>query len=264
MLAPGGEAIFWVYLAAVVVTVIFAATMIGLMVVTQRRQLEQSRRFSKGLVEAQESERARIARELHDDIIQRVALIGGEVSGLARVLHDPTGAAGQRIEGIREELHDLAEEIRAMARRAHPSVLEHLGLVKAIQGLATEMGVSDNLHVEVVTEPNNGIDSLSPSAALSLYRVAQEGLRNVARHAGTQEATLELTEYENGVKLVVGDAGRGLDLQAAPSQGLGLLGLGERLRAVQGRLTVESSPGKGTRLIVWVPFGRPSGRRETV
>jgi signal transduction histidine kinase len=250
-----GETIFWVYLAAVVLMVIFVGTVVGVIVVTQRRQVEQSRRFSQGLVEAQESERARIARELHDDIIQRVALLGGEVSGLERAIPAPSEQVVQRLEGLREELQDLADEIRAMARRAHPSVLEHLGLVKALELLASEVGDSDQLRVTVdAASVGSELPQLNPTAALSLYRVAQEGLRNVARHAGVGEAAIGLARLDGGIELTVSDRGRGLDPTVAPERGLGLLSLTERLRAVQGRLRIDGTPGKGTRLVAWVPL----------
>ncbi len=254
MTEAGLPGLVWVWGLTALVTVIFTATVIGVIAATQRKQVEQGRRFSRGLVDAQEAERARIARELHDDIIQRVALLGGLVSGLERVIPAPSDQVTQRISGLRDELDDLAEEVRAIARRAHPSVLEHLGLAKAVQGLASEFGVSDHLSVAVECPADSELQGLNPNAALSLYRVAQEGLRNVARHAGTDSARVEVHREDTGVELVVSDRGRGLDLAAAPGQGLGLLGLGERLRAVQGRLTVESSPGRGTRLVAWVPM----------
>ncbi|MEO8451279.1 MAG: sensor histidine kinase [Gemmatimonadota bacterium] len=220
---------------------------------TQRRQVEQSRRFSQGLVEAQEAERSRIARELHDDIIQRIALLGGELSGLARTIPEPTEAVTQRIEGLRDELHDLADEVRQMARRAHPAVLDHLGLVKAVRNLAGEMATSDGLDVGVDVTNEPALARLSPAAALSLFRVTQEGLRNVVRHSGTLEAKVRLGARESGVFVAIEDKGQGMDPNSADEQGLGLLGLNERLRAVQGRLTIESAPGEGTRLVAWVP-----------
>jgi signal transduction histidine kinase len=253
---PPGETIFWVYLAAVVVTLIFGVTVVGLIVATQRKQAEQSRRFSQGLVAAQESERARIASELHDDIIQRVALIGGEVAGLERAIPAPPEQVTLRIDGLREELHDLAAEIRAMARRAHPSVLAHLGLVPALEALGRELGEAEGLTVTVMTRVEGGVDDLAPAAALSLYRVAQEGLRNVARHAGVREAVIELGRDAAGLLLTVTDRGQGFDPAATAGRGLGLLSLAERLRAVQGRLSVESPSGKGTRLVAWVPAER--------
>jgi signal transduction histidine kinase len=248
--------VFWIYVLAGVVTAILTATVGAVIVMTQRRQIDQARRFGQRLVEGQEAERARIARELHDDIIQRVALIGGEVSALARIITVPTAAAAQRIEGIREELSDLADQIRVMARRAHPSTLEHLGLVKSVESLANDMAISDGLDVTVEMAEDLGIDRLEPPAALSLYRVAQEALRNVARHSGTDRATLRLGTDGGGIFMAIEDRGVGMDPTDREGEGLGLLGLTERLRAVQGSLTIDSTPGQGTRLVAWVPARR--------
>jgi len=248
--APIGA--FWIYILAGVVTAILTATVVGVLVAAQRRQVEEARRFSQGLVEAQEAERARIARDLHDDVIQRVALIGGELSALARAIPSPTETVTQRVDGLREELHDLAEEVRGMARRAHPAILDHLGLVKAVQSLAAEMRISDDLTVDVVVDPNDPLEGIGHAAALSLYRVAQEGLRNVVRHSGAQRATIRLSRVDLGVALAIEDRGKGMD-QATSGKGLGLLGISERIRAVQGQLTITSVPGEGTRLTAWVP-----------
>lgn len=252
-MAAGSETIFWVYVLAGLVTLIFTATVVGVIVVAQRRQMEQARRFSQGLVEAQEAERARIARELHDDVIQRVALIGGELSALGRMIPDPSEAVAGRIDGLREELHDLADEVRGMARRAHPSILEHLGLVKALQSLAADLQVSGDLKVTFVFDPADTFDRLPPAAGLALFRVAQEGLRNVVRHAGVREATVLLARVDGGTAVTVEDRGRGVEPGASFGRGLGLHGLTERLRAVQGKLQFESAPGRGTRLVAWVP-----------
>ncbi|MFN0181830.1 MAG: sensor histidine kinase [Gemmatimonadales bacterium] len=247
------ETIFWVYLLTGVVTIIFTAAVIGVIGATQKRQVEQSRRFSQGLVEAQDAERARIARELHDDVIQRVALIGGELSALGRLIPEPTDQVTQRIDGLREELHDLADEVRAMARRAHPAVLDHLGLPKSLQILASDMTTSDDLTVDVEVDPGVDLTRMTPAAALSLFRVAQEGLRNVARHAGTQAAMLRLMARDGGIALEVRDQGAGMATDGSFGRGLGLLGLTERLRAVQGTLAVASTPGTGTTITAWVP-----------
>jgi signal transduction histidine kinase len=245
--------IIWIYALSAILVVMVVGTVIRLMLAIQRRQVEESRRFSQGLVEAQDAERARIARELHDDVIQRVALIGGELSALGRLIPEPTDQVTQRIDGLREELHDLADEVRAMARRAHPAVLDHLGLPKSLQILGSDMATSDDLTVDVEVDPALDLTRVSPAAALSLFRVAQEGLRNVARHAGTQAAMLRLMPREGGIALEVRDQGAGMATDGSFGKGLGLLGLTERLRAVQGTLTVASTPGTGTTITAWVP-----------
>lgn len=245
--------IFWVYLVTGLVTLLFTGIVVAVVVATQRRQVEQSRRFSQGLVDAQEEERARIARDLHDDVIQRVALIGGELSALGRMIPDRSDAVTQRIDGLREELNDLAEEVRGMARRAHPGILGHLGLVRALETLANDMSVSDSVEVEVAFDPEARFDRLAPAAALALFRVAQEGLRNVVRHSGMKSARVVLVQREGGVAITIEDRGRGMRRDAREQSGLGLIGLTERLRAVQGELSIDSVEGTGTKVTAWVP-----------
>ncbi len=248
--APLG--LIWIYLLASALVFIVIGTVIRLIVTVQRKQVQESRRFSQGLVEAQDAERARIARELHDDVIQRIALIAGELSALGRIIPNPNDAVTQRIEGLREELHDLADEVRAMARRAHPAILDHLGLPNALQSLASDMAISDDLKVTVDTDPGADFSRLGPAATLSLFRVAQEGLRNVVRHAGVTEATVRVGLRDSGVYVAIADRGVGM-AQPTAGKGLGLLGLNERLRAVQGQVSVVSQPGQGTTLTAWVP-----------
>jgi signal transduction histidine kinase len=260
--APIG--VIWIYLLASALVFIVIGTVIRLVVAVQRRQVEESRRFSQGLVEAQEAERARIARDLHDDVIQRIALIGGELSALGRTVESPSGAFRQRLDGLREELHDLADEVRGMARRAHPAILDHLGLVEALQSLAADMGISDDLTVTVDAASDVDMTGVTPAAALALFRVAQEGLRNVARHAGTKEATILLGDRAGGIFVSIQDRGVGINDGAKGGSGggggggLGLRGLDERIRAVQGQLTVVRATGGGTTLTAWVP--RAGGR----
>jgi signal transduction histidine kinase len=259
MPADGAPPVWWVYLLAGLVIVVFTGAVIGVFIVAQRRQIAQAHRFAQGLVDAQEAERARIARELHDDIIQRIALLGGELSGLSRTIPNPSGAVAQRMEGLREELHDLADEVRQIARRAHPAVLDHLGLVKALQLLAGEMAVSDDLEVDVVIEQADRFEALAPAVALTFYRVAQEALRNVARHARTPRATVQLGSRDQGVFIAVRDRGAGMDPGDRNGRGLGLLGIGERLRAVHGHLEIDSAPGRGTELTAWIPWNGAAG-----
>lgn len=251
MTAPGG--LIWFYLLSSALVFIVIGTVIRLIVTVQRKQVEESRRFSQGLVEAQDAERARIARELHDDVIQRVALIGGELTALGRMLPDPSEAVSQRLEGLREELHDLADEVRAMARRTHPAILDHLGLPNALQSLAADLAISDDLRVVLDIDPVAQLGAVSPAAGLALFRAAQEGLRNVARHAAVAEATVRVGERDGGVFVAIEDRGVGMEPGAGAGKGLGLLGLNERFRAVQGQVSVVSGLGKGTTLTAWVP-----------
>ena len=221
------------------------------MLIQQRRYLATTRQFGGRVLAAQEEERAWIARELHDDLIQRVAMIGHELEQFERGV-----AAPVRLAGIREELHDLAGEIRRLAHRMHPAVLDHLGLSAALAQLVAEFD-QQGLHVSL--ESAVPAESVPPDVSTCLYRVAQEGLRNVARHSGAQEARLRLRPDGRGVLLEIEDAGRGFD-PASPSAraGLGLTSLSERIRLVHGRLSIRSEPGQGTRISAWAPAELPA------
>jgi signal transduction histidine kinase len=170
-------------------------------------------------------------------------------------LHDP-GAAAHRLTGLEAELRDLGEEIRRLAHRMHPSVLDNLGLPAALRALGQEIEAAEHLPVRVIADDPG--PRLPEATALCLYRVAQEALRNVVRHAAASEATVRLASEQGGVVLEVVDRGRGFDpgvdgADGAP-QGLGLRSMTERLRLVRGTVRVASAPGRGTRTTAWVPL----------
>lgn len=226
--------------------------------IQQRRFLSTTRQFGGRLLAAQEEERAWLARELHDDIIQRVAMLGRELEQLEQ----PGPTAGPvRLAGIREELHDLASEIRRLAHRMHPAVLDHLGLPAALVQLGAEF---DQQGLKVRVDISLAGDSISRNVATALFRVAQEALRNTARHAGVTEAVLRLHREGNGVLLEVEDAGTGFDTTSRSARaGLGLTSLGERMRLVHGRLSIRSEPGVGTRVTAWAPLEEAPVARTT-
>ncbi len=238
-------------MAAGLVAVVLASAVVVSVIVQQRRFLAAHRAFSGRLLEAQEEERAWVARELHDDLIQRVGLLGQEVAAIRGLLQEP-GAAEHHLSGLQAELRDLGEEIRRLAHRMHPSVLDTLGLPAALRALGREIETTEHLPVHVrVEEP---APSLTPSAALSLYRVAQEALRNVVKHAAASEATVRLGRERGGAVLEVVDAGRGFDAaQEGMRHGLGVTSMTERLRLVRGTVRIVSAPGRGTRMTAWVP-----------
>ncbi|MGE5925897.1 MAG: sensor histidine kinase, partial [Gemmatimonadota bacterium] len=221
---------------------------IASMIIQQRRYVATTREFGGRLLLAQEEERAWVARELHDDLIQRVAMLGHELGELERM-----GAGGEplRLAGIREELHDLAGEIRRIAHYMHPTVLDHLGLPAALLQLGAEFGTQGlEVHVDAAVRA----DALPADVATCLFRVAQEGLRNARRHSGAGEAALVLRRDAGGVSVSISDQGAGFDPEApAALAGLGLTSLRERVRLLQGRLTVRSHPGRGTTITAWVP-----------
>jgi signal transduction histidine kinase len=222
-------------------------------VVAQRRLLGLHRTYGQRLLAAQDEERAHVAREVHDDAIQRLALLSHELHELQR--SGPSLSAGQlhRLSGILGEVEDLTVSLRRLAHRLHPTLIGQVGLAPALEQLADEMfrtsGVT--VHLDLPT----GAPRLSDEASLTLFRAAQEALRNVALHAGVKEAWLRLHAVETGIELVVEDHGRGFARESNQATGIGLIGIEERAGLVGGEATIEGRPGRGARVTVCVPPG---------
>ena len=202
------------------------------------RSYERIRDVGGRLLTAQELERSRIARELHDDISQQMALLQLEVresGGSSKV--------SARLSAIAKSVHDLS-------RRLHPETLKLLGLVGALQSLQREH-LRSGLPVHFVH--NDVPVDLSPELTLCLFRVVQETLQNSAKYSGASSVSVELSGSNGWLTLVVADDGRGFDVDKAWGKGLGLISIRERVEASGGQVTVESAPGRGTRFTVRVP-----------
>lgn len=235
--------------------------------VTERRTVEEElrqsraelRRLAGRLVAAQDEERRRIARELHDDLIQRVAALGIGISRLADAI---PAELRSRAAPLHAQVEHLADGIRSLSHRMHSTVLEHAGLVPALRSLCQEYGRLEGVVVELDTE---GMEAGLPvELAGALYRIAQAGLRNVVRHAGVREARVTLARVGGSAELRVADAGRGFDPAAVAAEGLGLVGMAERARLLGGVLEVRSAPGAGTELRARIPLppGEDDAGRE--
>jgi PAS domain S-box-containing protein len=220
--------------------------------ITERKRSEDElRALSQRLIRAHEDERALLARELHDDLTQRLALLAINV-GRAE-LTAPAGAQAETMRTVREELARLSEDIHSLAYQLHPSVLTELGLVEALRTECERIGRRTSLRL--TTQLDSPVPVIAKDAALCLFRVAQEALNNVVRHSRAQAASVVLQPRDGGLSLVVRDDGVGFDLEN--SQGrmhLGLASMRERVRAVNGTLDIESVPGQGTTLVARVPL----------
>jgi signal transduction histidine kinase len=226
--------------------------------VQQRRHLAAVQSFSDRLLAAHEEERALVARELHDDVLQRVAVLVGELDDKDKTPPDSREAYARWVGEFREEVTDLADDIRHIAKRMHPAVLDHLGLEAALEVMADEMRKVDGIRVEMNLDLHNKTGALPKELTTSLYRIAQEALRNVAQHAQVDRASLSLMERDGGIQLVVEDQGRGLpDGWEDSVAGLGITSMQERVRLIDGSLAVTPSA-QGTRVEAWVPLGRSS------
>ncbi len=211
----------------------------------QRRFTEMHRAYSRNLLKAQEEERAWVAREVHDNVVQHLALIGRELAALRELPPAGDGTQAHRLSGIEEEIRDLSTGLRDLAHRLHPALLERGELNIALTRLRSDVERAYGLRV--ATELPETPTPTDPARALAVYRVAQEALHNVAVHAGVRDATLTLTRSNSALRLTVSDRGSGFDLrQRRPGGGIGLIGMRERAEIAGGKLTVTSRPGAGT------------------
>ena len=191
-----------------------------------------------------------LARELHDDLTQRVAVLAIEAGRVEQgELDEPQG---QSMRSLREGLVRLSEDIHTLAYQLHPSVLDELGLAEALRAECERQSRRSRLEIAMELEPLSAV--VGKEAALCLFRVAQEALNNIGRHADASSASVTLRQMDDGLLLAVRDDGVGFEL-ASPREGrsLGLASMRERVRLVNGTIDVESTPGRGTEVIAWVP-----------
>lgn len=215
-----------------------------------RKSQDELRLLTGRLLRAQEDERRRIAREMHDDWTQRLAVLAIDAAKLETQL-DPSSNARRRLQEMRGELVSLSEDVHALSRQLHPSILDDLGIVEALRCECAS--VSRREGVAVAYRSDEVAASLPKDVALCVYRVAQEALRNVVKHAGTKEARVSLMRSGRELILTVQDRGIGFDVADARSrEGLGLSSMGERVFLVRGELSIDSAPGQGTTVTVRV------------
>src|SRR4051794_15583392 len=216
-----------------------------------RKSREELRLLAGRLLQAQEDERRRIAREMHDDWTQRLAVLAIDAAKLETQL-DPSSNAHCQLQQMRGEMVSLSEDVHALSRQLHPSILDDLGLVDALRSECAS--VARRERVAVAFRSDDVTSCLAKDVALCVYRVAQEALRNVVKHAGTEEARVSLVGSGRDLILTVQDRGAGFDAAEVRSrEGLGLSSMGERVRLVRGELAVDSGPGRGTTVTVRVP-----------
>jgi PAS domain S-box-containing protein len=208
------------------------------------REIQQ---LAGSLLTAHEDERRHLARELHDDLTQRLARLAIDAGRMENAAGAPEGLGP-----LREDLVRLSEDVHAMSYRLHPSVLDDLGLVEALKAECDRVARHGELRVDV--EASAVPVALCAEASLCLFRVAQEALSNAARHARASAVTVLLSPRRAGLQLAVRDNGSGFDpYRARDHASLGLASMRERVRLVQGELDIESTPGGGTTVVAWVP-----------
>ena len=216
--------------------------------VTERKRIEHEMRdLSRRLIRAHEDERAKLARELHDDVTQRLALLAIE-AGLAAEGEAPA----QAMQNVRDGLKSLSKDVHSLAYQLHPSILRELGLVEALQAECERRARPGQFEISMDLDPLHPV--IGVDAEICLFRVAQEALNNVSRHARARAASVTLKPVDGGLMLTVHDDGVGFNRTKAAERGhLGLASMRERIQLVSGALDIESAPGQGTAISAWVP-----------
>lgn len=219
--------------------------------ITERKETETTAREVSGkLITAQEDERKRIARDLHDDLNQRLALLSVETDLLGRMQQG--SEARELIGTIASRVSDLSSEVHKLSYQLHPAKLDQLGLVSATRSLCHEVGKQCVISIEF--KHDSVPRALDQDVALCLYRIVQEALQNIIKHSRATRADVFLGKEADALRLVVSDNGQGFDTRTARQHaGLGLVGMRERARLVHGEITFDSAPQRGTQIKVTIP-----------
>ena len=217
--------------------------------ITHRKQMEEAlSAMTRKLIEAQEQERARIGRELHDDINQQLAMLAVELDQLQ---HSPAEIPNG-VQEIQNRIRDVSADVQALSHDLHSSKLQILGVAAGIKSWCREFADRQKVDIDFKSD----VSSVLPfELGLALFRVLQEALHNSMKHSGVQHFKVRLTECRNEVHLTVSDSGAGFDVEAAlQGKGIGLTSMRERVRLVNGKINIKSKPLGGTTVHVCVPF----------
>jgi PAS domain S-box-containing protein len=225
--------------------------------ITRRKRMEEAlSTMSRKLIDAQEQERARIGRELHDDINQRLAMLGVE---LERLQDDPSEIQ-KRVQELRQQTTEISNDVQALSHELHASKLEYLGFVAGMRSWCREFGERQGMEINFKADVANLIPA---EIGLTLFRILQEGLHNAVKHSQVKRIDVHLWEQSNEIHFVIVDAGKGFDVEEAKhGRGLGLASMEERVRLVNGTITFESKLGGGTTIHVHAPFNSEDASRQ--
>jgi PAS domain S-box-containing protein len=216
--------------------------------ITHHKMMENAlAEISRKLIQSQEQERARIGRELHDDINQRLAMLAIEL----QQLQDHPSELHKRVQELRQHTTDISGDVQALSHELHSSKLEYLGVVAGIRSWCKEFGEHQGMEINFKT------DAAAPiplEIGLTLFRILQEALHNAVKHSGVERVDVQLSEHSNEIRLTISDAGKGFDVEAArQGRGLGLASMEERVRLVNGTISIASKPMVGTSIRILVP-----------
>lgn len=222
----------------------------------ERKQLEMARgELSGRLIRAQEEERARVARELHDDINQKLGLLAIEIETLEQNLPGNGNHVQHKLAELFKTTNRISSDVQRLSHQLHSSRLDYLGLPAALRRLCEEFATQHNISTECMVDDSAA--KLARETGLSLFRIAQECLNNVARHSSACRVRVRLQCLGDVVRMQIADNGTGFDVERENMRrdpGLGLISMRERLRLVKGELSIDSEKGKGTQITASVPL----------
>ena len=227
--------------------------------VTELRNAQEAlSEMSRKLVQAQEKERSRIARELHDDINQRLAMLGIELEQL----QENPSEVRSRVQELRKQTTELSNDVQALSHDLHSSQLEYLGVVAGMKSWCKEFGERQGMQIDCRQDVRS---TLPQEIGLCLFRVVQEALHNASKHSGVKHIEVQLHEESGQIHLTIRDLGKGFDVEAAKKgRGLGLTSMQERVRLVNGTIEIQSKPRAGTTVHVRVPFASENASEPAV
>jgi len=220
-----------------------------------RQNATDLRGLAGRLIHAQEEERSRLARELHDDLAQRLTVFAIDVGRLEKQLMGSPAPVREALREMENSIVKISEDVHSLSRQLHPSILDDLGLINAVESECTNFSRREG--IDVVFKHENIPRVIPKDVSLSLYRIIQEGLRNISKHACAEHISVSLKSLDHGVLLSVQDDGIGFDwAEVKKNPGLGFSSMRERARLIHGELSIQSQPEKGTVITVRVPFPR--------
>ena len=228
--------------------------------ITERKRAEHALEdLAARLIHAQEDERSRIGRELHDHISQTLGVLSIKIDQL-RSNGGITREIGEALDALRRDSSEITDDVHRLSHRLHSSTLDYLGLVPALQKLVAEF--SERHDISIAFAHASLPPSVPSEVALCLFRITEESLTNIAKHSQAKSASVDVNGGADGIHLRIEDAGTGFDMKMLGHKGgLGFVSMRERLRALRGTVHVNSAPSQGTRVDAWVPPEMPAGTR---
>jgi len=225
--------------------------------ISERKRAEKALNYlGSRLIAAQEDERKRVARELHDDLNQRMAVLSIELEQLSQKIEKPSSLR-EHVHKLQLQAQEISTDIHRLSYKLHPSKLDHLGLAAAVKTLCDDFSLMQSGKLRAHFHQSGLPADLPKDVTLCLFRIAQEGLRNCVKHSGAELVQVILTKTDHSIRLSVSDNGCGFDTRSElMEKGLGFISMQERLRLVGGEINVFSQPRRGTRIDVSIPLNR--------